>query len=49
MRVGETRQYCKLQEEGQGLMRAAISQMKLSAGASFRSEGEKNDRGFGVE
>jgi magnesium chelatase family protein len=31
MRVGEIRQFCKLQEEGQSLMRAAMSQMNLSA------------------
>src|SRR5260221_10056434 len=33
MRVGEIRQYCKLQEEGQSLMRAAMSQLNLSARA----------------
>ena len=31
MRVGEIRQFCKLQDEGQSLMRAAMSQMQLSA------------------
>jgi magnesium chelatase family protein len=31
MRVGEFRQYCKLPEEGQSLMRAAMSQLNLSA------------------
>ncbi|WKZ49548.1 MAG: hypothetical protein QY306_14715 [Anaerolineales bacterium] len=31
MRVGEIRQFCKLQDEGQSLMRAAMSQMNLSA------------------
>jgi magnesium chelatase family protein len=31
MRVGEIRQYCKLQDEGQRLMRAAMSQLNLSA------------------
>ncbi len=36
MRVGEIRQYCKLQEEGQSLMRAAMSQMNLSARAYHR-------------
>jgi len=36
MRVGEIRQYCKLQDEGQGLMRAAMSQMNLSARAYHR-------------
>jgi magnesium chelatase family protein len=33
MRVGEIRQYCKLPEEGQSLMRAAMSQLNLSARA----------------
>ena len=36
MRVGEIRQFCKLQEEGQSLMRAAMSQMQLSARAYHR-------------
>jgi len=31
MRVGEIRQFCQLQDEGQSLMRAAISQLNLSA------------------
>jgi len=31
MRVGEIRQFCKLQEEGQNLMRAAMRQLNLSA------------------
>ena len=31
MRVGEIRQFCKLQDESQSLMRAAISQLNLSA------------------
>ena len=31
MRVGEIRQFCKLQDEGQRLMRAAMSQLNLSA------------------
>ena len=31
MRVGEIRQFCGLQEEGQRLMRAAMSQLNLSA------------------
>ena len=30
--VGEMRPYCKLQDEGQSLMRAAMSQMNLSMG-----------------
>jgi len=35
-RVGEIRQYCKLQDEGQSLMRAAVSQLNLSARAYHR-------------
>lgn len=31
MQVGEIRQFCKLRDEGQSLMRAAISQLNLSA------------------
>jgi len=36
MRVGEIRQYCRLQEEGQRLMRAAMTQLNLSARAYHR-------------
>src|SRR5215217_7518965 len=36
MRVGEIRQFCKLPEEGQSLMRAAMSQLNLSARAYHR-------------
>ena len=36
MRVGEIRQFCKLQDEGQSLMRAAMSQMNLLARAYHR-------------
>jgi magnesium chelatase family protein len=36
MRVGEIRQYCKLQDESQRLMRAAMSQLNLSARAYHR-------------
>ena len=36
MRVGEIRQYCKLQDEGQSLMRAAMTQLDLSARAYHR-------------
>jgi len=36
MRVGEIRQFCKLPEEGQSLMRAAMSQLSLSARAYHR-------------
>ncbi len=31
MRVGQIRQFCRLQDEGQSLMRAAMSQLNLSA------------------
>jgi magnesium chelatase family protein len=37
MRVGEIRQYCKLQDEGQRLMRAAMTQLNLSARAYHRT------------
>jgi len=33
MRIGEIRQFCKLQDEGQSLMRAAMTQLNLSARA----------------
>jgi magnesium chelatase family protein len=36
MRVGEIRQFCKLQNEGQSLMRAAMTQLNLSARAYHR-------------
>jgi len=36
MRVGEIRQFCKLQAEGQSLMRAAMTQLNLSARAYHR-------------
>jgi magnesium chelatase family protein len=36
MRVGEIRQFCKLQDEGQSLIRAAMSQLNLSARAYHR-------------
>ena len=36
MRVGEIRQFCKLQEESQSLMRAAMSQLNLSARSYHR-------------
>ena len=29
--VGEVRQFCKLQDEGQSLMRASMTQLNLSA------------------
>ena len=36
MHIGEIRQFCQLQAEGQGLMRAAMSQLQLSARAYHR-------------
>ena len=36
MRIGEVRQFCQLQPEGQSLMRAAMSQLQLSARAYHR-------------
>jgi magnesium chelatase family protein len=36
MRVGEIRKHCKLPDEGQSLMRAAMSQLNLSARAYHR-------------
>jgi len=36
MRVGEIRQFCKLQDEGRHLMRAAMTQLNLSARAYHR-------------
>ena len=36
MRIGEIRRICKLQNEGQGLMRAAMTQHNLSARAYHR-------------
>jgi magnesium chelatase family protein len=40
-RVREMRQFCKLQDEGRSLMRAAISQMNLSARAYHRTQSVK--------
>jgi magnesium chelatase family protein len=36
MRIGEIRKFCQLQDEGQCLMRAAMSQLQLSARAYHR-------------
>ena len=36
MRVGEIRQFCKLHEESQRLMQAAMTQLNLSASAYHR-------------
>ncbi len=36
MRIGEVRQFCQFQPEGQSLMRAAMSQLNLLARAYHR-------------
>jgi magnesium chelatase family protein len=36
MRIGEIRQFCQMQDESQSLMRAAMSQLQLSACAYHR-------------
>ena len=41
MRVGEIRQFCKVDEEGQCLMRAAMTQLNLSARAYHRTQSVK--------
>jgi magnesium chelatase family protein len=41
MRVGEIRQFCKLPEDGQSLMRAAMSQLNLSVLAYHRTRSMK--------
>ena len=41
MRVGQIRQYCKLPEEGQSLMRAAMNQLNLSARVYHRTQSVK--------
>jgi magnesium chelatase family protein len=41
MHVGEIRQFCKLQEEGQRLIRAAMTQLNLSARAYHRTRSVK--------
>ena len=44
MRVGEIRQFCRLQDEGQSLMRAAMTQLNLSARAYHRTRSMKQVR-----
>lgn len=44
MRIGEVRQFCQLQPEGQSLMRAAMSQLNLSARAYHRTRSVKLSR-----
>jgi magnesium chelatase family protein len=48
MRVGEIRQFCKLQEEGQSLMRAEMMQLNLSARAYHRTRSVKLGRTIAV-
>ena len=45
--VGETRQFCKLQDEGRSSMRAAMSQLQLSERLSSHPEIISHDCGFG--
>ena len=49
MRVGEIRRFCKLQDEGQSLMRAAMSQLNLSARLSSHPETRAHHRRSGRE
>jgi len=50
MRIGEVRQFCKLEDEGQSLMRAAMSQTEF-VGACLSSHPKviAHHRGFGGE
>lgn len=41
MRVGEIRQFCGLQAEGQSLMRSAMTQLNLSERAYHRTQSVK--------
>jgi magnesium chelatase family protein len=41
MRIGEIRKFCQLQDEGQSLMRSAMSQLQLSARAYHRTQSVK--------
>ena len=49
MRIGEIRQFCKLQDESQSLMRSAMSQLQLSARLSSYPETRAYDCGSGGE
>ena len=44
MRMGEIRQFCQLPEEGQSLMRAATTQLNLSARVYHRTRSVKPAR-----
>ena len=41
MHIGEIRKFCKLQDDGQSLMRAAMTQLNLSARAYHRMQSVK--------
>jgi magnesium chelatase family protein len=47
MRVGEIRQFCRMQDDGQRLMRAAMTQLNLSARLSSHPQAGAHDRGSG--
>ena len=47
MRVREIRQFCRLPEEGQRLMRAAMTQLNLSARLSSSAQIGADNRGSG--
>ena len=47
MRVGEIRQFCRLPEDGQSLMRAAITAQFIGAGVSSYPQAGAHDCGFG--
>ena len=44
MRICEIRKFCKLHDEGQSLMRIAMSQLNLSARAYHRTQSVKSAR-----
>ena len=44
MRIGEIRQFCKLQDEGQSLMQVAMTQLNLSARVYHRTQSVKLSR-----
>jgi predicted ATPase with chaperone activity len=48
MHVGEIRQFCRLQDEGQSLTRAAMTQLNLSPRAYHRTQSVKLARTIAV-
>ena len=48
MRVRELQQFCKLQDAGQGLMRAAVAQLNLSTRAYHLTRGVSSLLLFGI-